>query len=200
MDFLKKYGVVLGILALLVIIGISGTNSVVTMDQNVQGKWAQVENDYQRRADLIPNLVATVKGYASHESKTLEAVTQARANATKVTIDVNNLGDVEAMKKFEAAQGALSSALSRLLAVQENYPNLKADQNFLALQSQLEGTENRITVARKDYIDAVQEFNTRVRTFPGVLWARIVGAQPKATFTATTEGADKAPAVNFDGK
>ena len=199
MVFLKKYGAILGVIVVLVLIVVSGTNSVVTMDQNVQAKWSQVENDYQRRADLIPNLVSTVKGYASHESKTLEAVTEARADATKVHVDVNNLGDAAAMQKFEAAQGALSSSLSRLLAVQENYPNLKADQNFLQLpESQLEGTENRITVSRKDYIDAVQGFNTRVRTFPGVLWARIVGAQAKANFTATTEGADKAPAVNFD--
>jgi LemA protein len=125
-------------------------------------------------------------------------VINARAKATQVNIDVNNLGDAAAMQKFEQAQGALSSALSRLMAVSEAYPNLKADQSFLSLQSQLEGTENRITVSRKDYIEAVQEFNTRVRTFPGVIWARIVGAQPKATFTATTAGAETAPKVDFD--
>jgi LemA protein len=194
---MKNVLVLLGVLAVLAIIIVSGYNSVVAMDQNVQAKWSQVQNEYQRRSDLIPNLVSTVKGYATHESKTLTDVINARANATKVTIDANNLSDVAAMQKFEQAQGALTSALSRLMAVSEAYPNLKANENFMSLQSQLEGTENRITVSRKDYIEAVQEFNTRVRTFPGVIWARVAGLQPKATFTATTEGADKAPTVDF---
>jgi LemA protein len=197
MEFLKKYGLLLFVVAILGLWIVSGINTIPAMDENVKGKWAQVENDYQRRADLIPNLVNTVKGYATHEKSTLTEVMNARASATKVTINADNLSDVEAMKKYEAAQGDLSRALSRLMAVQENYPNLKADQHFLSLQSQLEGTENRITVARKDYIAAVQEFNTKVRTFPGVIWAAIYGAKPKATFTATTEGAEKAPEVKF---
>ncbi len=146
--------------------------------------------------DLIPNLVNTVKGYAKHESETLQAVTDARANATKVTINANDLNDPAAIARFEKAQGQLSSALSRLLAVSENYPNLKADQNFLALQSQLEGTENRISVARMDYIQTVQQYNTTVRTFPGMVWARIYGASPKPNFTATSE-AEKVPDVKF---
>jgi LemA protein len=185
-----------GALILVVLYVISGINTIPTLDEKVKASWSQVENQYQRRMDLIPNLVKTVKGYAAHESSTLEAVTQARANATKITINADNLNDPAAMAKFEAAQGQLSSALSRLLAVSENYPNLKADQSFLALQSQLEGTENRISVARRDYIDTVQQYNTTIRTFPGMLWAKIYGAQPKANFTATS-GAEKAPDVEF---
>ena len=199
MEFFKKYWGVLGVLAILAMVIISGINTIPTLDEDVKAKWAQVENQYQRRADLIPNLVKTVKGYATHEKSTLTDVMNARASATKVTISADNLSDVEQMKKFEAAQGDLTRALSRLMAVQENYPNLKADTQFIALQSQLEGTENRISVARKDYIEVVQTFNTRVRTFPGFIWAAIYGAKPKATFTAT-EGSDKAPEVNFDSK
>ena len=196
MEFLKKYGVLLGVICVLGLWVISGINTIPRMDEDVKAKWSQVENQYQRRADLIPNLVNTVKGYATHEKSTLTDVMNARASATKVTINADNLSDVEAMKKYEAAQGDLTRALSRLMAVQENYPNLKADANFRTLQDQLEGTENRITVARKDYIDTVQTFNTRVRTFPGMLWAAIYGAKPKATFTAT-EGSAKPPEVKF---
>jgi LemA protein len=199
MEFLKKYGLLLGILFVLGMIVMSGINTIPVLDEEVKAKWSQVENQYQRRADLIPNIVKTVKGYATHEKSTLTDVVEARAKATKVTLSADNLTDPEAMKKFEAAQGALSSTLSRLLAVAENYPNLKADQQFIALQSQLEGTENRIAVARKDYIDTVQKFNTRVRTFPGFIWAAIYGAKPKATFTAAA-GSEKAPEVNFDSK
>lgn len=199
MEFLKKYGLLLGIVLVVGVIIISGINTIPTMDENVKAKWSQVENEYKRRADLIPNLVQTVKGYATHEKSTLTDVIKARAEATKVTISADNLSDAAAMQKFEQAQGALSSALSRLMAVSENYPNLKADQHFIALQSQLEGTENRIAVARKDYIEAVQEYNTRVRTFPGFIWASIYGAKPKATFTAT-EAEEKTPTVNFDTK
>lgn len=167
------------------------------MDEKVNASWAQVQSQYQRRMDLIPNLVNTVKGYATHEQETLEGVTNARANATKVTINAGDvLNDPEAMKKFEQAQGELSSALSRLLAVSENYPNLKANENFMALQSQLEGTENRIAIARKDYIETVQQYNTMVRTFPGRIWAWIYGAHAKPSFTAATD-ADKAPVVKF---
>ena len=196
MDIAKKYWI-FGIIALLVLFVISGINTIPTLDEKVAASWSQVENQYQRRSDLIPNLVKTVKGYAAHESQTLEAVISARANATKVTIDASKLNDPAAMAKFEQAQGPLSSALSKLLVVSENYPNLKADQNFLALQSQLEGTENRITVARMDYIQTVQQYNTTIRTFPGIIWAKIYGASVKANFTATTAGAEKAPDVQF---
>ena len=199
MEFFRKYWGVLGVVAILAIIIISGINTIPTLDEDVKAKWSQVENEYKRRADLIPNLVGTVKGYATHEKTTLTDVMNARASATKVTINADNLSDVDQMKKFEAAQGDLTRALSRLMAVTENYPNLKADTQFIALQSQLEGTENRIAVARRDYIDSVQVFNTRVRTFPGFLWAAIYGAKPKATFTAT-EAEEKTPSVNFDSK
>jgi LemA protein len=183
----------------LVVIGLfifTGINTVPRLDEKVKASWAEVQNQYQRRMDLIPNLVETVKGYANFEQKTLTDVINARANATKVTLTTDQLSDPEAVKKFEAAQGNVSSALSRLMVVVEKYPDLKANQNFLALQSQLEGTENRITIARKDYIDTVQEYNTTVRTFPGVIWAKIYGAKPKATFVAT-EGASTPPAVKF---
>jgi LemA protein len=173
--------------AAVVLFAISGINAIPRLDEKVNASWAEVQNQYQRRMDLIPNLVETVKGYANFEQKTLTDVIEARANATKVTLNAGQLADPDAFKKFEDAQGGVSSALSRLMVVVEKY---------LALQSQLEGTENRITVARRDYIGTVQEYNTTVRTFPGVLWAKIYGAKPKATFTAA-EGADKAPAVKF---
>ena len=185
-----------GIIALVVVFFLSGINTIPTLDEKVKASWSEVENQYQRRMDLIPNLVRTVKGYADHEHKTLQDVITARANATKVTITPETINDPAALAKFEQAQGALSSALSRLMAVSENYPNLKADQNFLALQSQLEGTENRITVARRDYINTVLQYNTTIRTFPGVIWAKFYGAKEKPNFTATT-GADKAPEVQF---
>lgn len=187
---------IFGIIGLFVAYVITGINSIPTLDEKVTANWAQVQNQYQRRMDLIPNLVNTVKGYATHESSTFEAVTNARANATKVTINAGDLNDPEAIAKFEQAQGKLSSALSKLLAVSENYPNLKADQNFLALQSQLESTENRISVARRDYIESVQQYNTNIRTFPGVLWAKIYNAKTKANFTATA-GAEQVPSVKF---
>lgn len=185
--------------AILVVLGLfflSGINTIPTLEQKVQASWAQVENDYQRRMDLIPNLVETVKGYANFERQTLTDVINARASATKVTLKADQLGDAEAVKKFEQAQGELSSALSRLMVVSERYPDLKANQNFLELQSQLEGTENRITVSRRDYIAAVQDYNIAVTTFPGRLWAWIYGAHAKPSFTAA-EGADKAPSVKF---
>lgn len=190
-----KYWVI-GIIALIAMFVISGINKIPTLDEKVTANWSQVQNQYQRRMDLIPNLVNTVKGYAAHEKETLEAVTNARANATKVTINAGDLNDPAAIERFEKAQGQLSSALSRLLAVSENYPNLKADQNFLALQSQLEGTENRITVARMDYIQSVQQYNVTIRTFPGMIWAKFYGATVKPNFTATN-GAEKAPEVKF---
>jgi len=184
---------ILGVLAVFIV---SGINTIPRLDEQVKAAWSQVENQYQRRMDLIPNLVETVKGYANFEQKTLTDVIEARANATKVTITADQLTDPEAVKKFEQAQGEVSSALSRLMAVSERYPDLKANQNFMALQSQLEGTENRIAVARKDYIETVQQYNTTVRTFPGIIWAHIYGVQPKQTFTAT-EGAATPPAVKF---
>jgi len=196
MDFIKRHILWIGILAAFGLFVFSGVNTVPRLDEKVNAAWAEVQNQYQRRADLIPNLVETVKGYANFEKQTLTDVIEARANATKVTLSPDMLSDPNALKNFEQAQGNLTSALSRLMVVVEKYPDLKANQNFLALQSQLEGTENRITVARRDYITVVQEYNTTVRTFPGLIWARIYGARPKATFTAT-EGAEKPPAVKF---
>jgi LemA protein len=155
-----------------------------------------VQNQYQRRAELIPNLVETVRGFATQEREVLTQVTEARAKATQVQVNANQLTDPQALQRFQEAQGQLSGALGRLLAVSERYPDLKSNQNFLALQSQLEGTENRIAVARRDYIGAVQAYNTEVRTFPGRLWAGVYGAKPMATFT-TTEENQRPPSVKF---
>jgi len=192
---------VLGLIILVIIVGAmwaDSYNKLVSGSQNVDSKWAEVENQYQRRADLVPNLVETVKGYAKQEKDVLVAVTEARAKATAIHVDANDLTDPAKVKQVQDAQNALSGALGRLLAVSENYPDLKSNQNFLALQSQLEGTENRIAVARKDYIAAVQDYNIELRTFPGVIWASTVyrSAQPMAGFTAS-EGAQTAPAVKF---
>ncbi len=185
-----------GVLGAMVLFVLSGMNSLQPLDEQVKSTWAEVQNQYQRRMDLVPNLVETVKGYANFEQKTLTDVIEARANATKVNITADQLSDPEAVKRFEQAQGNMKSSLSRLMVVVEKYPDLKANQNFLALQSQLEGTENRITVARRDYIEKVQQFNIKVRTFPGVIWAHIYGLTAKQTYTAT-EGAEKPPAVKF---
>lgn len=175
-----------------------GYNSLQGLDEDVKASWAEVENQYQRRADLVPNLVNTVKGYAKHERETLEAVIRARAEATQTKIDASKLSDPQAFAKFEQAQGQLSSALSRLLVTVEQYPNLKANENFRDLQAQLEGTENRITVARKRYIEGVAEFNKQVRFFPTNLTAKfLLGIQARETFKATTPGAEKAPDVQF---
>ncbi|MBN2660652.1 MAG: LemA family protein [Tannerellaceae bacterium] len=170
-------------------------NSLVTQDESVKTAWSQVENQYQRRLDLIPNLVNTVKGYASHERETLEGVINARANATKTTIDPSNLNE-ETMKQFQAAQGELSNALSRLMVVVERYPDLKANQNFLELQAQLEGTENRISVERKRFNETAQSYNTNIRSFPTNILAGMFGFQSKAYFAAES-GAEKAPTVEF---
>jgi len=175
---------------------LSGINTIPTLEQRVQGAWAQVENDYQRRTDLIPNLVETVKAYATFEKQTLTDVINARANATKVTLSVGQLSSPEAVKQFEQVQGQLSSSLSRLMAVSERYPDLKANASFLSLQSELEGSENRIAVSRRDYIQAVQHYNIAVTTFPGRIWAMLYGAQPKQNFTATV-GAEKPIVVTF---
>jgi len=170
-----------------------GMNNIPTLDEQVKASWGQVENQYQRRADLVPNLVATVKGYASHEQETLKAVTDARARVGSLQVS-----DPAQLKEFEAAQNQLSGALSRLMVVVERYPELKADQQFLTLQAQLEGTENRISVARRDYIEAVRQFNTEIRTFPGVIWSKLLYSdlEAKPTFSAKS-GADEAPKVSF---
>ena len=175
-----------------------GYNSLQGLDEDVKASWSEVENQYQRRADLIPNLVSTVKGYAGHEKETLEAVVKARAEATQTKLDASALSNPQAFQKFEQSQGALSSALSRLMVVVEKYPELKANQNFMDLQHQLEGTENRITQARRTYIETVAEFNKQVRFFPTNLTAKfLLGMQPRETFKATAAGADKAPEVKF---
>jgi len=175
-----------------------GYNNIPTYEEQAKAKWADVQNNYQRRADLIPNLVATVQGFAKQEREVLTAVVEARAKATQVKLDVSQLTDPDKVKQFQDAQNQLSGALGRLLAVSENYPELKSNQNFLALQSQLEGTENRITVARRDYIEAVRLYNTELRTFPGLLWAATFfrANKPMAEFTAR-ENADKPPQVKF---
>jgi LemA protein len=175
-----------------------GYNAIPTLEEQAKAKWADVQNDYQRRADLIPNLVATVQGYAKQEKDVLISVTEARAKATQAKIDVSDLTDPEKLKQFQEAQNELSGALGRLLAISENYPNLKSNQNFLALQSQLEGTENRIAIARRDYIEAVRAYNTELETFPGVFWAATFfrNNKPMAEFTAN-ENAQAPPQVKF---
>jgi LemA protein len=175
-----------------------GYNTIPTYEEQAKAKWADVQNNYQRRADLIPNLVATVQGYAKQEKDVLTAVVEARAKATSVKIDASQLTDPDKLKQFQDAQNQLSGALGRLLAVSENYPDLKSNQNFLALQSQLEGTENRITVARRDYIESVRVYNTELKTFPGLLWASTVfrGNKPMAEFAAS-DTAQTPPQVKF---
>jgi LemA protein len=191
---------VLGVIVLVVIIlGISvqGTyNSIVAQQQNVEAQWGQVENVYQRRADLIPNLVATVKGYAAHEANVLEAVTASRAQVGSMRVTPDILNNPAEFQKFQQAQAGLTSALSRLMVVVEKYPDLKANQNFLELQSQLEGTENRIAVERRRFNEAAQGYNTRVMQFPANLVARFFGFQPKPYFQAAA-GSEKAPTVDF---
>jgi len=177
-----------------------GVNNIPTYDEQVKSAWAQVENQYQRRADLVPNLVETVKGFARQEQETLTAVVEARSKATSIQIDAESLDDPEKLRQFEQAQQQLSGALSRLMAVSERYPDLKSNQNFLTLQSQLEGTENRIAVARRDFITAVERYNTEIRTFPGRLWHSLLFSDMplRETFEATTENADQAPQVEFE--
>ncbi len=175
-----------------------GINNIPTLDEGVKATWAQVENQYKRRADLIPNLVETVKGFAKHEKDVLTQVIEARARATQMTLPKDILSNPAAFKQFEASQGQLSSALARLMVVVEKYPELKADKNFQQLQAQLEGTENRIAVARRDYIQAVQKYNTELRTFPGRLWAMTLyrDMKVKESFSAPPE-AKEAPTVKF---
>jgi LemA protein len=185
-----------------VLLGLSvtacGYNNIPTLEEQAKAKWADVQNNYQRRADLIPNLVATVQGYAKQEKDVLTAVIEARAKATQIKIDASQLTDPDKLKQFQDAQNQLTGSLGRLLAVSENYPDLKSNQNFLALQSQLEGTENRIAVARRDYIESVRAYNTELKTFPGILWASTAfrSNKPMAEFAAN-EGAQTPPAVKF---
>lgn len=183
---------------LLLLLAGCGINNIPSYDEGVKAAWSQVQNQYKRRADLVPNLVETVKGYATHESATLEAVVKARSAATSMQVTPDVLNNPEAFKKFEASQAQLTQALSRLMVVVEQYPDLKANQNFLALQSQLEGTENRIAVARMDFIQAVQRYNTELRTFPGRIWAFILyrDMKPAENFTQP-ESVEKAPEVKF---
>jgi LemA protein len=187
--------IVIGVIGLLVIMGFSSYNGLVGNEEDVGKAWGNVESDYQRRADLIPNLVNTVKGYADFEKSTLTQVIEARASATQVKIDANNLTP-ENLAAFQQAQGGLTSALSRLLVVAENYPDLKANQNFLDLQAQLEGTENRINVSRQRFNDTVNDYNKKRRSFPAVLFASIMGFKDKGYFKAQ-EGSEKAPEVKF---
>jgi LemA protein len=179
-------------------LGGCGLNSIPTAEEAAKARWADVQNEYQRRADLVPNLVNTVKGYAKQESTVLIGVTDARAKATSIQVSADDLKDPAKLQQYGAAQGQLSQALGRLLSVQENYPDLKSNANFLALQSQLEGTENRITIARRDYNGAVQQYNTLIRTFPNSIGAKVFyGAKPMQTFEATAPNAQSAPTVNF---
>ena len=176
-----------------------GFNTIPTQEEQAKAAWSEVQNQYQRRADLIPNLVETVKGYAQQEREVLQSVVEARAKATQVQVSADSLADPEKFRAFQESQAQLSGALGRLLAVVENYPDLKSNQNFLALQSQLEGTENRIAVARRDFIAAVQRYNTVIRTFPGRIWHTLMYSDMplRESFEATVPNAEQAPAVRF---
>lgn len=187
--------VVLGVLAIAIIWCVGRYNAIITAEENVNTAWSQVENQYQRRADLIPNLVETVKGYAAHESETLEGVIAARAKATQIVVDPTN-ATLEQMTAFQVAQGELSQALGRLMAISESYPDLKASANFSALQAQLEGTENRITVARNNFNEVARQFNTLIRRFPTNIIANAMNAEKRPYFEANP-GADQAPQVQF---
>lgn len=188
-------GAILLFIAIVVISGISSYNKMVKIDENINNAWAQVENVYQRRADLIPNLVNTVKGYAEHERETLMGVTEARSKVSQMNVNPENLTP-QALQQFQQAQDGLSQALSRLMVVVERYPDLKANQNFLNLQAQLEGTENRITVERMKFNEAVKTYNSYIRLFPRKIWAGMFGFEKKPYFEAD-EGAEKVPEVQF---
>ena len=191
----KSTIIIIAVLALLAIWAVTGYNGLVAMEENVNGQWSNVETQYQRRADLIPNLVNTVKGYASHERETLEGVIEARSKATRITVNAEDLTP-EKLAEYQNAQGAVTSALGKLLAITENYPELKANQNFLELQAQLEGTENRINVARTNFNNTAKEFNTSIRRFPKNILAGLFGFEKRAYFEAA-EGAEQAPKVEF---
>jgi LemA protein len=193
---LVRFPVLAALLGLLV--SGCGINNIPSYEETAKAKWSEVQNQYQRRADLIPNLVETVKGFAKQEREVLEAVTEARARATSIQIPSDVITNPDAFKKFQDAQAQLSGALGRLLAVSEKYPDLKSNQNFLALQSQLEGTENRIAVARRDYIEAVRAYNTELKTFPGVIWFKLLYAtnKPMETFSVS-EDVRRTPQVKF---
>ena len=199
----SKGAITLVVLALVLgVVGCGATssyNSLVQSDEQVQQAWANVQATYQRRADLIPNLVETVKGAADFEQETLTAVTEARAKATSIQVTPEDLENPQQLQQYQQAQSALGKSLGRLLAVSENYPQLQATQSFSDLQAQLEGTENRITVARRDYNNAVRQYNTQVRSFPTVLFASLMGFDQKASFEAE-QGAEQAPDVNFGGE
>jgi LemA protein len=192
---MKKIFFLLLIVAMAMSLSSCSYNSMVKMDENIKAKWGQVQNDYQRRSDLIPNLVNTVKGAANFEKSTLTDVINARAKATSVQVDPSKLTP-ESIQKFQAAQGQLSSALGKLMVITENYPDLKSNANFLGLQAQLEGTENRITVSRKDFNEAVQQYNSQIRSFPANITAKMCGFSEKGYFQADP-GAEKAPEVKF---
>ncbi len=198
MSFWKTAGRFAALAALTLGLSACGINEIPTQDEQVKAAWSEVQNQYQRRADLIPNLVATVKGYAKQEETVLKEVIEARAHATQMTLPADVLSNPDAFKKYEQNQAAITGALGRLLAVSENYPDLKSNQNFLALQAQLEGTENRIAVARKDYIDAVQRYNTMLRTIPTRWTAAIFYSdlKPRETFSAPVK-AQQPPEVKF---
>lgn len=191
----KSTIIILVVLGVLVIWAIAGYNSLVSADEAVSTAWSNVENQYQRRADLIPNLVNTVKGYAAHEQETLNAVTEARTRATQITVSADELTP-EKLQEYQAAQGEVGAALGRLLAITEAYPDLKANENFLELQAQLEGTENRISVERRNFNDAARQYNTSRRSFPNNLLAGMFGFEERPYF-ASNEGAEQAPAVQF---
>jgi LemA protein len=195
---MTRIRIALAVLGLGLTLSACGYNTIPTLQEQAKARWSDVQNQYQRRADLIPNLVRTVQGFAAQEKTVLTEVVQARAQATQIKVDASDLTNPDKLKAFTQAQNQLTGALGRLLAVAENYPDLKSNANFLALQSQLEGTENRIAVARRDYIDAVRTYNTALRTFPTILWAKTFfsSAQPMVAFTAN-EGAEKPPVVKF---
>ena len=200
MTILKRIPMLVAAMAIAMGVASCGINNIPTKDQAVKARWADVQAAYQRRSDLIPNLVATVQGYAAQEKSVLTAVTEARANATHVSVDASTVTDPAAFAKFQAAQDQLSGVLGHLLAISENYPDLKSNQNFLALQAQLEGTENRIEIARRDYNGAVQDYNTELVTVPGSLWAStLYKSYKQATPFAASAAAQNAPVVSFPG-
>jgi LemA protein len=197
-NLVRGYGRLAAVMALSLPLLACGVNTIPTQDEQVKAAWGEVQNQYQRRNDLIPNLVATVQGYAQQEKSVLTEVTQARASATQVKVDASTITDPDKFKQFQDSQDRLSGVLGRLMAITENYPDLKSNQNFLALQSQLEGTENRIAIARRDFNETARVYNTSLRTFPTIIWAKTLysGQKPAQIFTASA-AAQEAPKVNF---